>query len=261
MKFFKNKNLLNVLYAVLISLPLFSILGRVLYTQWNQNSKDSYYGEEINNKTTTLIDSFDGLKLNETYHFISSNAETVNSYAKRIYISNVKNIQGNYPTDFDTLLMQADSFMTTYYSNGYLALYEGDTNIGNLDMNTRTLTFDFELDGVTYPSGYTYLELFDSFIYRVEYNKYSYLDNAFDYSISRFVSENDFGKLNFFTWFSDLFLSNNSVNNLYIHFVNWYLNYTLYVSLGYILWLVLMWFVSFIRRLLEKTSTYETGGF
>ena len=35
---------MRCIYAVLIALPMFSILGRVIYTQFNKNAKDSYSG-------------------------------------------------------------------------------------------------------------------------------------------------------------------------------------------------------------------------
>ena len=76
------------------------------------------------------------------------------------------------------------------------------------------------------------------------------LDDVFEYSISRFISENSFGRLDFFQWFSNLFID--SSNNLYIHYINWYMNYTLYVSLAFLIFMVLMWFINFARKLLER---------
>lgn len=76
------------------------------------------------------------------------------------------------------------------------------------------------------------------------------LDDVFEYSISHFISENSFGRLDFFQWFSNLFID--SSNNLYIHYINWYMNYALYVSLAFLIFMVLMWFINFARKLLER---------
>lgn len=280
MKFFKKKNLLNVLYAVLIALPLFSILGRVLYTQWNQNAKDSYSGNNtftyyekyegaapsnaINNESDIVLGNYyfiDGIYVSQLSNDAYLSLEYTNDSSFELYdtpsvstphsdyLKDIVKITINLEKDYYSIFYWVDenNYISFQGSAGYVEgtfIFKGYDDIndfcvnGNITISTLQIT--------------TYTEVSQTS---------SSLDNAFDYSISQFVNENDFGKLNFFTWFSDLFLSNNSVNNLYIHFVNWYLNYTLYVSLGYILWLVLMWFVSFIRRLLEKTSTYETGGF
>ena len=65
------------------------------------------------------------------------------------------------------------------------------------------------------------------------------LSSAFEYALSEFVTANNFGKLDFFTWFSSAFLDNTVHDLIYIHFINWYLNYCLYVSISYLLFSVL----------------------
>ena len=82
----------------------------------------------------------------------------------------------------------------------------------------------------------------------------NYLDNVFEYSVNQFIDENNFGNFDFFQWFSTFFLQDNAVNNLYVHFINWYMNYMLYVSLGYLIFSILMWFVNFFRSLVEKST-------
>ena len=47
-KITRSKNLFALFFAILLFLPIFSILGRVIYVQSNKNDYRSYYGETIN---------------------------------------------------------------------------------------------------------------------------------------------------------------------------------------------------------------------
>ena len=71
MKLLKHKNFMGLVYSVLVALPLFAVLGRVLYTQWNQNANLSYSGYE--NGGITL-------------DYVKSNSELVNG--KEYYLTN-----------------------------------------------------------------------------------------------------------------------------------------------------------------------------
>lgn len=91
----------------------------------------------------------------------------------------------------------------------------------------------------------------------------STLDNTFDYSIAKFVRDNDNYNIHFFDWFGNLFLKNGNtgVNAIYLNFINWYLNYALLVSVGYILFLLMLWFINFVRKILEGGNSFGHGGF
>lgn len=112
--------------------------------------------------------------------------------------------------------------------------------------------------------GLPFFDIISRVIY-VQSNKNAYqsyggtgtLDNVFEYSMGTFIQNNQFGKLNLFSWFFDLFLDSSTMNNMYIQFINWYLNFVLLVSLTYVLFLVLMWFVNFARRILTKSFDFE----
>lgn len=72
------------------------------------------------------------------------------------------------------------------------------------------------------------------------------------------VGSANFGIINFLTWFESMFLDmTNNINALYLHFINWYLNYVMFVSCAYLLFLVLMWFINFSRKLLERGMNYD----
>lgn len=90
--------------------------------------------------------------------------------------------------------------------------------------------------------------------------------NGLDYQgIHTFVSSamNEFSldltNINFFTWFANLFISyeSGSFTELTILFVNWYFNYIFLVSCGYLLFSILMWFINFSRKLLDRGMNYD----
>ena len=82
----------------------------------------------------------------------------------------------------------------------------------------------------------------------VPLNTYT-LNNAFHYGICEF-NKIGFDKLNFVNWFTNLFVSNTS--NLYVVFVNSYLNYMLFVECCIFLPYILLWFVRFCESIIDK---------
>ena len=94
------------------------------------------------------------------------------------------------------------------------------------------------------------------------YTENALLSNVFEDSISEIVSSGNVGEMNFFQWFTDMFIdSTNPTNLLYCNFINWYLNYALLISLVFILFLVLMWFVNFVRKLLNRGMDFGEGSY
>lgn len=97
--------------------------------------------------------------------------------------------------------------------------------------------------------------------YHINSIEISTLDNAFEYSLKE-ITNNDIGKVRFFTWFADMFLDvNDGTSAIYIGFINWYFNYALLMSLGYVLFGVLMWFINWVRRMIERGQDFGQGGF
>ena len=182
MKFFKKKNLLNVLYAILIGLPLFAILGRVLYTQWNSNAKDSYYGENINEE---IVNTITELHNGQYYYFdvirysplFDSDTTNITIYTDKIY-----NAESSYAEIdlFNPDEVKIIRFLNNGTNNNYVSFRDGNDGIlKNIPLAYYTLKFEF----------YSYSNInlttqLENLIYTKTFNKYSYLDNAFDYSFS-----------------------------------------------------------------------------
>lgn len=254
MKTLKGKTLMSILYAVILSFPMISILSRVIYVQSNKNAYQSYYGETINEKIETQI-QYDELQNNETYLF--SNPIATNNDVNDVgymYVDNVKNMNGFLNNIDLSQVAKIRFYKTANYNTLQFYDINETTQIGSFGINNIQAQFTFVFKGYSENyNGYQYANYF----YKVSYNKYSYLDNVFDYSVSKLVDEQNFGQLNFFQWFGNLFLNDTQSNMLYVRFVNWYLNYALLVSLMQILFLCLMWFVNFSRRLLERGMNYD----
>ena len=90
--------------------------------------------------------------------------------------------------------------------------------------------------------------------------------NGLDYSsLKLFITDSinefhvDSVYVDFFVWFDDLFLNvpSGSLTELTIQLVNWSFNYVFFVSCGYLLFAVLMWFINFSRKLLDRGMNYD----
>lgn len=251
---FKGKNLTHLLYGILMLLPFCSILARVIYVQSNQNAKDSYYGQNINEQIP--VQGYNDL---QTYYNYQFGLPSVDSGNITYNVTNVKVIvpptNYNFNQDFDNNIKE----IYVYYSNGihYTRVkFNDDTYqyVQNLNTSFQSMVLGFYL--LSKPTN----ELFSNYISYMTYNQNSYLDNVFDYSISNFIEDNNYN-IDFFGWFNNLFLNQSGKNLLYLNFVNWYLNYALLVSAGYILFLLFLWFINFARKLLEGGNSFGHGGF
>lgn len=241
MKIFKHRNIMGLIYGVILAIPMFSILVRSAYVVVNKNAKDSYSGKNV--EAEEIIEtSYDDLVIGKTYQAFMT--ETTNTFTQLVInASNVKNVSNN--------VLYPDIIQLTFTKTNVNYIVGSDgTNYFYFNSNTIQFTYGGTiLDGTAYE--YTTFN-------EIVFNDNAYLDNAFDYSLSEYVSENSFGNLNFFEWWSNLFLDlNNPKSALYIHFVNWYMNYVLFVSSSYILFMVLMWFINYSRRLMERGLNYD----
>lgn len=248
MKIFKHKNIMGMIYGIVLAIPLLSILVRSAYVVVNKNAKESY---------SSIAQS--------QYIVVNDNNSKVDNLEYRVYMpaeslttltNNLKLGFNEISIDIQTLTGYSNVNILMYHSNGQILLYSNDTylhgyslssDIGKAFLNTN-IYFTMNANNTNYNNNFGYV-----YEMNIVFNK---LDNAFDYSLSKYVDDNSFGKLNFFEWFFDIFMDSNQQNNLYIRFVNWYMNYVLLVSCSYILFLVLMWFVNYSRRLLERGLDY-----
>ena len=234
MKVPKTKSLMSLIYIALLSIPLVSILSRVIYVQSNKNAYQSY-SDTTEVKTYLNYDSVVG----NTYimNWVDDNNGMTNNTTQII------------PYQSITIPAPTGAVKFRYGNSKTLQFYDvNDTNLGS---ETNITTFSYVANSnaslATQPWFNRQLVLTQ---------KVS-LDNVFEYSVSRLVDENNFGKLNFFTWFANMLLDDAQMNMTYVRFANWYLCYAMLISLMQILFLCLMWFVNFSRRLLERGMNYD----
>lgn len=239
----RSKSIMTLIYCALLSIPLVSILSRVIYVQANKNAYQSYSEtqvrkiEQINN-AQSYADTF-------TYNvkpLDSSHGTSGKQYFSYISIGNVNS--------------NAVSFsIYTNETNAHLIMF---WDINNVEVQRFTWgasqNNDFEEFYFTKTSG---SDLFNYANVFLIYETTDKLDNVFEYSINKLVDDNNFGQLNFFEWFSGFLLNDAQQNNLYIHFANWYMCYAMLISLMQILFLCLMWFVNFSRKVLDKGMNYD----
>lgn len=272
MKMLRHKSLMGLLYAVLLAVPLVSIISRVIYVQSNKNAYQSYAGttEYINN----VVESYDYQtnEVNSTDDLITDNIYKFNRLDEIWTISNDTNfLSMAYIKSVDVLYLDTEAITDILSGDTYYLITEdGNDYISSFQWNYYfifTNDFYFVLDEVInvnavntlIQQGYiTASDYLGNLSIDIEYTEISTLDNVFEYSVDAIIQENNFGKVDFLSWFANMFLDNtNQVNNRYLGFANWYMNYIMFVSCAYLLFLVLMWFINFARRLLDRGMNYD----
>lgn len=242
MRITKQRTLTGLILAVLMALPLCSILSRVIYVQSNKNAYQSYSDSgstELVNTTT--------LQSNIEYYFNNVNDDI---YDEDLDISLTTIIDFNSVYDGEEYQDYNDEDFMVVYSESQGMLISWHTDV----IYNGFIYYDFE--GNFKFKTNTTVNVLSNFFYEVKITN-GYLDNAFDYSISKFVEDNNFGRVDLTSWFMDMFLTDNVHNNLYVHFVNWYLNYVMLITLMHFLFAVLMWFINYCRRLLDRGMNYD----
>lgn len=264
MKVLKHRNLLGCLFAFILAMPLINIGGRMAYTIFNKNAKDSYSGVSgysINykyetNNVTGLVD----LKPRNVYTLDFNNIDISGNDTIRFVLTYGVNFQinNNVINAVDTLeILDNNGIYITSLNDTIYFRYQSNFNSYFLAVNITSIV-DKKINFI-FKDNFTssYIDYVSSsewnVIESVDVSNLGTLDNVFDYSINKITESNNIGELKFFTWFADLFIDlDNSQNALYINFINWYFNYSLLVSAVYILFLALMWFIMWIRKLLER---------
>lgn len=244
----RSKSIMTLIYCALLSIPLVSILSRVIYVQSNKNAYQSY--SETSALTTTLIS--DNAQVINGNNYMINLLESGSSYSENIFIN-------SSTIDYDYLANTELSYdvigLRFYPNNTHIRFIESNLSSHNYVLNDEQRTY---LNGQTFnlQSGNLVSPNQPVRFYMVSYSS-GKLDNVFEYSINKLVDDNNFGQLNFFEWFSGFLLNDAQQNNLYIHFANWYMCYAMLISLMQILFLCLMWFVNFSRKVLDKGMNYD----
>lgn len=249
-KLLSYRGLMGFIYALVMLLPFSAIGLRCAYVTFNKNAYQSYSDKSA--MTTTLISNNNQSIVGNNY--IINLLSSGESYSDNIYFN-------SSTIDFSYLYGQTISFNVVGFR-----FYPNNTHFRLLDENNNSYNFELNDEKRTYLNGQSFNWRTGNLVnsngnqpvrfYMVTYTTGS-LDNAFDYSLQSFLDENGVGRLNLTNWFVDIFLDNTTHNMLYINYINWYMNYSLLVSCVYLLYLVLMWFITLARRLL--TSFDEKG--
>lgn len=249
MKQIKHKSFMSYLYCALMCLPFISILSRILYVQWNKNAYQSY---SDNTAQTDFINTTTDFNYNIEYYLINARVTTQtdigNAGSNRLYLTSFEIIDNSTNLNLNNV-----SSIGFYRSGNYLLNYFYDntnTLIGSSDSYYKA-----KVTVANFLSGFNDVITNNNILYTI--NGANTLDNVFDYSLNKFVEDNNFGQFDITGFISNMFLPSNAVNNLYIHFINWYMNYAIFTSVVYLMFAVLMWFVNFSRRLLDRGMNYD----
>ena len=248
MKKIRHGSIMSLIYAVLIAIPMVSIVSRFIYVQSNKNAKDSYGG--FNENQVEYVEPSQ-VELYEQYNFIN-NTYTISQFGYiDINLLSINSFSGDLTNR--NLIEQTNRVYISDSSNRYI-FYDNSNYL--TEINTQNTTLDLTI--VITATNFTNMNELKPLLLEMQINGNETLDNAFDYSLSQYVTDNSFGNLNLFEWWSNLFLDlSQSKNALYIHFINWYMNYVLFVSSSYILFMVLMWFINYSRKLMERGLNYD----
>lgn len=199
MKQLKISHLFHWLYAILMLLPVFSVLFTCLYVCFNKNAKDSYFGDTINNETIIYTNDFNG---NDKFYLSIPNS-SLSQFNNAggieftyILIDNLEVINNSTSQDLTGV------FKLGFYSNNnveYLVYFINESNPSGYQFYLSNnysglLEISFNVLGAS-ERFYTFSEGND-IIYKFEYNKYSYLDNVFYYSFDQVANSDMFGWAN-----------------------------------------------------------------
>ena len=248
MKPIKPRALTHLIYGLLMLAPICAIGVKCGYVMFNKNAKDSY--SNITKQSLGLVSDNSNNVPNLTY-MIAIKEGTEYSGAIAIKSSTI-----NYDYIAGTEISYNVSKIQFYPNNTHFRLIDDGNTFHNYQLNDEKRAY---LNGQTfvYLNGNLYTNNQPVSFYSITYTTEK-LDNVFYYAVDEFIEDNNFGIIDFKQWFNNMFLqSGNQVNDRLVNFANWYLNYTMLVSCIYLLWLVLMWFINFARKLLDRGMNYD----
>ena len=241
----------TLIYFILLTIPLISVFARTIYVQSNPNAKDSYSTQYV--RSSTLMGSNAQLSQGLTYYLnFNGNVGNVRTASSRIFYSSISIDWTDYGVSSS---LDVKGFMTYKNDAGTSNLYLFDASNTQVAVlwdyfGTRIMDFSFTVSTTVSLNGN---QGWDLYYFLLET---STLDNAFDYGLQKTLDDFGTGNINFTNWFSTLFF--NVSNLLYIQFVNMYLNYALWVSVSYLLYYFLNWFIRFVRETLDNLIYKET---
>ena len=187
------------LFSCVMIAPIVAGTSQMFYSWFNKNAKDSYYGETINQEEYIYTDN---LKIGETYRLtLPSNNLTIHNTNggdrnNFIEVSNFRVIENTSQNDISStryisFWSASNSFtFSTYFFNdisqGSTALFStGNTTTYSVSVSFTIVSKTAVID--------TFFNGNDNIFYKVKYNNYSYLDNAFYYGMEKMADSELFG--------------------------------------------------------------------
>lgn len=250
----KIKKLFHWLYAILMLLPVFYIGGRVLYTIFNKNAKDSYSQGVQYKYETNEVNSFIDIHENNIY---------------KVTINTLPSDNGNYPIcnakaiyNYQYTYTECTSVVTT---NSYLIIrvYNNMLYVQNIDyfgvlssIQLTNVTLPYSFDVVIYSITEN---TFNSNLFSISnYNELvfdntnAYLDNAFEYSV------NQLNEVPLFSWAQTSFLNQpfTYISGLFgiaaSNPINTMLSYWLSISIIWLVFDLVMYVPLLVHRWIDK---------
>ena len=253
----KRIKFVKVIEHLLVALPLIYVGATALYTTFNKNAKDSYYGENVNDYIDTPLTDFNNLYDDEYYYY----SKAVNSGGSlNIYFTNLEVLySNNLPQSLLDSLSSYDYFRLNIGTD-FISLYYSETEspfnsvwLAGLNNANYSFTFRFNILSTSISSSVT---LDTGLVFTRQYNDYSFLNNAIPYAMSEF-NKFGFNQIRFVQPFLNLFHVGET--NVYIEFVNSFVNYFLFVECVYFTPMVLYWFIHFGEKIVCKVLDNEGG--
>ena len=173
----------KIIYGFLLFAPFLSILTTSMYVIFNKNAYQSYYGQEINEKQEVQITSNNQIQFDETYNYYSELALN-QTYSGNIYYSSCKYISSSTVQTQENIDFINNSVRVYFYRGTSQTFYDSENN-SLLVTGQATVQLNGIIQQGISSSAYQVLK-------KIEYNKYSYLDNAFDYGMYKTEQNNVF---------------------------------------------------------------------
>ena len=174
------------IFSIVMLAPFIAVGVKCLYVL-NPNANQSYYGKTINEEQYTKVDTTKTLNQNKTYRFYAAKGGTYTTNNNiTIYCQNFVDTTGTL-----NLARECKNFLY-YANNGVLQFqFRDSTNtlITTASSDTKTISFNFQY--ISQEGQMTNANAYQ-FIYNIEYNKQSYLDNVFYYAVEEMQNENLF---------------------------------------------------------------------
>lgn len=236
----------KIIYSFLLFAPLLSILATCVYTIINENAKDSYYGKTINEELTEYATNKldinieyttmtnDAIITDQTIQIVAlkqTNANDVNAVKDNVFAIRFYKTSAEHPNcNIDFQYMNGNAIQhiyKTYISN------QGATN-----ENITQYTMQYQVDGTQQITG----NLGQFTTYKT-YNKFSYMDNVFEYSIYK-VENNDLYNWSKTTGTYTVVQNTAQLLGITNTFIPMLLTYWLIISIIYIIYdigLIMIW--------------------